>query len=104
MDRIDQETAPTQPTTDRERLQRRGHSGIAALLDVRDRLEQWQFPVAIVQFRDGDCETVAVPDAHLTDASWEGRGRERVVVRRMDRDEVAELLELADDLAQDVTP
>jgi len=42
----------------------------AALLDVRDRLEQWQFPVAIVQFRDGDCETVAVPEAHLTDITW----------------------------------
>jgi len=71
-----------------------------ALLAVRDRLDQWQFPVAIVQFRDGDCETVAVPEAHLTDVSWEDRGREHVVVNRLDRDDVAELLALADQGAQ----
>jgi len=71
-----------------------------ALLAVRDRLDQWQFPVAIVQFRDGDCETVAVPEAHLTDITWLDRGRERVVVNRLDRDDVAELLALADQGAQ----
>jgi len=46
-----------------------------ALLAVRDRLDQWQFPVAIVQFRDGDCETVAVPEAHVTDITWRQRRR-----------------------------
>ena len=68
-----------------------------ALLDVRDRLDGWQYPVAIVQFRDGDCETVAVPAAHLTDVSWSDRGREYVVVNRLDRDDVAELLAIADE-------
>jgi len=71
-----------------------------ALLAVRDRLDGWEYPVAIVQFRDGDCETVAVPEAHLTDITWLDRGRERVVVNRLDRDDVAELLALADQGAQ----
>jgi hypothetical protein len=68
-----------------------------ALLAVRDRLDDWQYPVAIVQFRDGDCETIAVPDVHLTDITWLDRGREHVVVNRLDRDDVAELLAIADE-------
>ncbi len=68
-----------------------------ALVAVRDRLDHWQFPVAIVQFRDENCEVQAVPEAHLTDVSWSERGREYVVVNRLDRDDVAELLAIADE-------
>lgn len=65
---------------------------IDALRAVEDRLSQWQFPVAVVEFLDGNCETIAVPAAHLTDISWSERGREYATLVTLTRDEVDEWL------------
>jgi len=62
---------------------------------------QWQFPVAVVEFRDENCEVQAVPEAHLTDVSWAERGREYTVLALLSEDEVHEALaEAAIDGAQ----
>lgn len=65
---------------------------VDALAAVADKLDRWQFPVAVVEFQDGDCETVAVPAAHLTDISWSERGREYAPLVTLTRSEVEEWL------------
>lgn len=65
---------------------------IDALKAVADKLDQWQFPVAVIEFQDGDCETIAVPAAHLTDISWGERGREYATLVTLTRGEVEEWL------------
>lgn len=65
---------------------------IDALTAEMPRVLQWQFPVAVVEFRDEECETVAVPDAHLTDITWLDRGREYTVLVTLTEDEVHDAL------------
>ena len=65
---------------------------IGALRAVADRIGQWQYPVAVVEFQDGARETVAVPAAHLTDISWADRGREYATLVTLTQDEVEEWL------------
>jgi hypothetical protein len=53
-----------------------------ALQAVRDRMDVWQFPVAVVLL-DG-AEVQVVPEAHLSDVSWGERGRDREVLEVFD--------------------
>lgn len=65
---------------------------IDALKSVAEKIDQWQYPIAVVEFLDGDRETIAVPAAHLTDISWSERGREYAPLVTLTRDEVEEWL------------